>query len=103
MVDVCRFGHKGILHPAAATPDRPSPLTEMGLSVPVPRGWYCTCNAEIMFALKRLREDGVGRVVIKPVFGAAGEGIVFPTSDEQINDYHFPMGPVNLEEYLVSI
>ena len=44
--------------------------------------------------------EGIERVVIKPVFGAAGEGILFPRTEEEIVNYHFPMGPVNLEEFL---
>jgi len=34
------------------------------------------------------------------VFGAAGEGIIFPKSDEEVHEYPFAMGPVNLEEFL---
>jgi hypothetical protein len=38
--------------------------------------------------------------VIKPVFGAAGEGILFLNSVEQLKMYDFPMGEVCLEEFL---
>ena len=38
--------------------------------------------------------------MIKPVFGAAGEGIIFASDDEILHRYDFPMGQVILEEFL---
>merc|ERR1719326_1690821 len=39
-------------------------------------------------------------VVVKPVFGAAGEGILFVSDVEVLKSYDFAMGDVILEEFL---
>jgi len=73
---ISKYGHKGILHPAAAEPDKPSLLNQNGVFVPVPRGWFCKEPSEIRFALQRMKADGitkVGRADTRPARSACEE------------------------------
>jgi len=91
------FGHKGCLHRRMSSLDTPCMIERIDPSIRVPRGYTCSTSEELQGAYKLL---GGGAVVIKPVFGAAGNGILFPTTEEEIAAYEFPMGDVCLEEKL---
>jgi len=63
----------------------------------VAAGYTCSTVAELLEAYRLL---DCPEVVIKPVYGAAGEGIEFVSSAERLANYDFPMGDVCLEEML---
>lgn len=87
-----KYASKGILHRHIRTPDVHSELENMGVGqVPVCRGWVCDTVEDLLMAWRDL---DVPKAVIKPVFGAAGEGILFPDSEEQLASYDFGMGQV---------
>jgi len=94
---VKKFGHKGILHRHIRTPDQPSIIEELGVNVKVAKGYVCSTVEDLLDAYKAI---GTSEVVIKPNFGAAGEGIIFVSEEEQLKLYDFPMGDVLLEEKL---
>jgi len=63
----------------------------------VAAGYTCSTREELLVAYRLL---DMPEVVIKPVFGAAGEGIEFVSSGDYLASYSFPMGDVCLEELL---
>ncbi|EGD83405.1 hypothetical protein, variant [Salpingoeca rosetta] len=94
-VDV--YGHKGILHRHVARPHEASVIERATPHVRVARGFTCDTVDDLLLAYDLLGDD---KAVIKPVFGAAGEGIVFVSSAAELTAYTFPMGQVSLEEFL---
>ena len=61
------------------------------------RGFTCSSVDDLLGAYALL---DCHRVVVKPIHGAAGEGILFLKSIEELREYTFPMGDVCLEEHL---
>jgi len=94
---LAEFGDKGCLHRHMACLDKPCTIERIDATIRVPKGYTCSLSSELQGAYELL---GSGAVVIKPVHGAAGNGILFPTSHEEIVAYDFPMGDVCLEEKL---
>ncbi|EKX41719.1 hypothetical protein GUITHDRAFT_74499 [Guillardia theta CCMP2712] len=94
---VQKFGSKGILHRHVRSLDTPSIIEEIDPNIRVARGYGCSTVDDLVEAYKLL---DCKEVVIKPVFGAAGEGIIFCSELEQLKMYDFPMGDVCLEEFL---
>mmetsp|Transcript_71650 Transcript_71650/g.202536 ORF Transcript_71650/g.202536 Transcript_71650/m.202536 type:complete len:571 (+) Transcript_71650:356-2068(+) len=92
-----KYGDKGILHRHMSALEMPSVIELIDPSINVPRGFVCTTQAELRGARKLLAGT---KVCIKPLAGATGVGILLDVSDEQIETYDFPLGPVNLEELL---
>ena len=96
-----KYGNKGILHPA---PDMTTPFGELvGDCVPsvnIPRGFTCRNQDELYAAWEILARAGVESLLLKPIFGATGEGIRSVVQREEVAQYEFPMGPVILEERL---
>ena len=64
----------------------------------MPRGYTCFNHVDLIRAHELL---GCEKTVVKPVFGAAGEGITFTNSVEELQAYEFTMGAVTLEEFLI--
>mmetsp|Transcript_70722 Transcript_70722/g.188787 ORF Transcript_70722/g.188787 Transcript_70722/m.188787 type:complete len:392 (-) Transcript_70722:160-1335(-) len=93
-----RFGHKGVLHRHISSLDTPSLIETIDPTILVARGYTCTTPEDLMHAHQLLGQPE--KVVIKPVHGAAGEGIVFVSCVDELRDYKFPMGDVCLEEFL---
>jgi hypothetical protein len=93
-------GHKGILHPRPGDADSISLLDKLLPGVAKPRGFLCSCVAELVSAAEQLCMDGVTDVLIKPVMGSDGEGIEFHSITANFSHYDFPMGDVVLEEKL---
>lgn len=92
-----QYSSKGILHRHIQTPQIPSTLEKLGVGkVNVPRGWVCDTVEDLLLAWRDL---DVTKAALKPVFGAAGEGIFFPESEDELRTYDFRMGQVLLEEY----
>eukprot|EP00043_Microstomoeca_roanoka_P020483 m.250105 g.250105 ORF g.250105 m.250105 type:complete len:1262 (-) comp17172_c3_seq3:208-3993(-) len=92
-----KYGHKGILHRYMSSLDKPSILEEIAPNVRVAKGYTCQTREELVKAWEMLACE---TVVVKPVFGAAGEGILFISDVEQLKTYDFAMGDVSLEEFL---
>ena len=92
-----KYGDKGILHRHMSALEKPSVIELIDPSINVPRGFVCTTKAELRGARKLLAGT---KACIKPLAGATGVGILLDVSDEQIETYDFPLGPVNLEELL---
>lgn len=92
------YGHKGILHRYIKDLDTPSVMEVIDPNIRVAKGYTC-CNVEELLKAYQLLE--CEKVVIKPVFGAAGEGIMFVSSEEELKIYDFCMGDVCLEEFLI--
>jgi hypothetical protein len=63
----------------------------------VARGFTCSTVEDLLAAYTLI---GSERVVVKPIYGAAGEGILFLSSADELRAYTFPMGDVCLEEHL---
>jgi formate-dependent phosphoribosylglycinamide formyltransferase (GAR transformylase) len=66
-------------------------------TIRVARGYTCSSVEDLLAAYTLI---GSERVVVKPIYGAAGEGIIFVRSVEELRAYTFPMGDVCLEEHL---
>jgi hypothetical protein len=94
---VNKYGSKGILHRHIQRLDEKSLIEEIDPSIRVARGYGCSTCDDLVEAWRLLE---CKQVVIKPVFGAAGEGILFINNVEQLRMYDFPMGEVCLEEFL---
>lgn len=98
-----KYGNKGILHPA---PDMSTPFGELvGECVPginIPRGFTCRNQAELEEAWRMLSEAGATNLLLKPIFGATGEGILPVRGEADFSGYAFQMGPVVLEERLCA-
>lgn len=74
-----------------ASPDQPSVIEQINPKIPVARGYYCETREQLLTAYKLL---DMKVVVLKPVFGAAGEGILFIHDEMELALYDFPMvGP----------
>ena len=95
---LAKFGNKGMLHRAMSDLETPSMIETIDPTIPVPRGFVCTTTEELLKA-RELMSD-LPDVCIKPLSGATGVGIILKPSLEDLQNYGFPMGPVNLEEYL---
>lgn len=94
---VNKFGSKGILHRHIQTLDVPSIIEDIDPNIRVAKGYNCSTVEDLLEAYRLL---DCKQVVVKPVFGAAGEGILFLSSAEQLKMYDFPMGEISLEEFL---
>ena len=94
---VNEYGHKGILHRHMSNLDQPSIMEQVAPNVRVARGYTCSTTEELVKAWELLQCE---MVVVKPVFGAAGEGILFVSDVEVLKSYDFAMGDVILEEFL---
>eukprot|EP00056_Hartaetosiga_gracilis_P005169 m.82069 g.82069 ORF g.82069 m.82069 type:complete len:1309 (-) comp12075_c2_seq1:42-3968(-) len=94
---VSQYGHKGILHRNMWSLDVPSLMETFTPNITVARGYTCRTQEHLVKAWELLECD---QVVVKPVLGAAGEGILFISDVEQLRTYDFPMGDVLLEEFL---
>eukprot|EP00051_Salpingoeca_urceolata_P006844 m.90543 g.90543 ORF g.90543 m.90543 type:complete len:1273 (-) comp15010_c0_seq4:98-3916(-) len=92
-----KFGSKGILHRHIQSLDTQSVLDEIAPGIPVAKGYGCSTVEDLLKAYELI---GAQEVVIKPVFGAAGEGIKFISQADDLKHYTFPMGDVCLEEKL---
>lgn len=92
-----QYGHKGILHRHMKCLDKPSEMEIIDSNIRVAKGYTCSDNDDLIKAYDLI---GMKDVVIKPVFGAAGEGIMFVSSVEELKIYDFCMGDVCLEEFL---
>jgi hypothetical protein len=92
-----RFGTKGLLHRHIADLSVPSEIENIDASITVARGFQCSTSEHLLKAYDLL---GGGEVVIKPMAGSAGEGIIFTDSRDDLQKYDFPMGDVVLEERL---
>mmetsp|Transcript_8522 Transcript_8522/g.21293 ORF Transcript_8522/g.21293 Transcript_8522/m.21293 type:complete len:497 (+) Transcript_8522:214-1704(+) len=93
-----KYGHKGCLHRHVRNLDVPSVVEQVcGSNVVVAKGYTCSTIEHLLEAYRLLECE---RVVIKPVFGAAGEGILFLKTEQELREYTFPMGDVCLEEHL---
>jgi predicted ATP-grasp superfamily ATP-dependent carboligase len=66
-------------------------------TIRVARGYTCSSVEDLLGAYALLECE---RVVVKPIHGAAGEGILFLKSVKELSEYTFPMGDVCLEEHL---
>lgn len=104
----------------------PSPLERIAPHIPVPQGYYCENQDELVSAYQLL---GSTDAIIKPVGSAAGEqtgrdrpnppripsgvctglccavlhaggGIMIVNNTQQVTSYEFPAGPVVIEELL---
>jgi len=98
------WSNKAILHRNAFTGNRVKDLPfikEIDPSFPIPRGLAANTHHELMVAYGRLRQEGIERIILKPVVATTGEGIVKDVDKQFLKDYKFPMGPVILEEQLV--
>ena len=95
---LAKFGDKGMLHRKMSDLDAPSMIETIDPTIPVPRGYVCETTEELLKA-RELMSD-LPDVCIKPLSGATGVGIKLKPSLEDLQKYDFPMGPVNLEEYL---
>ena len=91
------FGHKGALHRHVRTPETPSLVETIDPTILVARGFTCSSVEDLLLAYEMI---GSRRVVVKPIYGAAGEGILFMSSEAELRAYTFPMGDVCLEEHL---
>lgn len=100
-----KYGFKDILHPHPG-PDQKSCLEMMGLAQPIakPRGYLCENREELVMAAKSFRENfpDVTEVLVKPVHGSDGDGILFFSvdDDEAFQNFAFEMGTVVMEEKL---
>jgi len=94
---VKKYGHKGILHRHIQTPDKPSVIEEIDPTIRVPKGFVCSTIDDLVEAHRVL---DCKRVVLKPVYGGGGEGVLLIDEVEQLRMYDFPMGDVMLEEFL---
>jgi hypothetical protein len=94
---VNKFGSKGLLHRHVRSLDEPSIIETIDSSIRVANGYNCSTVDDLLEAYRLLK---CKHVVVKPHFGAAGEGILFLNSEEQLRMYDFPMGDVALEEFL---
>ena len=93
------YGDKGILHRHMSSLNVPSVVETIDLagSIVVPRGYVCTNHTELVAARALLSDV---EVVIKPLKGATGVGIILKPDMTALEAYDFPLGDVNLEEFL---
>ena len=91
------YGHKGALHRHVRSLDVPSLIEVIDPSILVAKGYTCSSVEDLLLAYRMM---GCPRVVVKPIYGAAGEGIKFMSSEDELREYTFPMGDVCLEEHL---
>lgn len=95
---LAKFGNKGLLHRKMSSLETPSVIEEIDATIAVPAGYVCETVEELLAARELMSH--IEHVCIKPLTGATGVGIVLKPSLEQLEQYDFWMGPVNLEEYL---
>jgi hypothetical protein len=94
-------GHKDILHRHVRRLDELAVVERYPSLVEVlrtPRGYRCSDVDDLLKAYDLLDSQGV---VVKPVLGASGEGVLFFSNREDLVRYDFSMGEVLLEERLV--
>jgi hypothetical protein len=103
-----RYGFKDILHPRPhESQSFLESLLPPGVTVTVPRGYYCSNTEELMAAVALMKAapgPPMTDVCIKPVGASDGDGIEFVKlhdNDEKFASYQFLMGEVSLEEKLV--
>lgn len=98
---VSQFGSKAILHGCARIdPSYQQQVFPFTAGVKIPLGWVCRDLGELELGLNLLLDE-VERVILKPIHGTTGEGIIREiTSFEEVSSYDFPMGVVVLEEEL---
>jgi beta-aspartyl-dipeptidase (metallo-type) len=92
-----KFGNKSILHRHMSNLDIPSVIETIDPRVRVAPGYTCSNTAHLLAACKLL---AVKDVVIKPILGSAGKGILFISSEDELKLYDFPQGDVLLEAKL---
>jgi len=90
-------GDKGILHRHMDSLTTPSLIETVDPTIVVPCGYVCKNRPELLAARLLLADIDV---VIKPLKGATGVGIILKPSQQVLETYDFPLGPVNLEEFL---
>eukprot|EP00960_Hanusia_phi_P045811 757441-Hanusia_phi.AAC.1 len=91
------YGNKGALHRHIQSLDVPSVIESLDPTIIVPKGYTCSTSADLVKAYELI---GSKEVVVKPIYGAAGEGIIFVSDVEALQTYDFPYGIVCLEEKL---
>lgn len=92
-----KYGDKGLLHRHMDRLDEPSAIEKIDPDIVVPRGYVCE-TVEHLLAARELLGDT--ECCIKPLAGATGVGIVLQPTLEFLQSYEFPLGPVNVEEFL---
>ncbi|EKX35003.1 hypothetical protein GUITHDRAFT_146829 [Guillardia theta CCMP2712] len=91
------YGNKGALHRHIQSLDVPSVIESLDPTIIVPKGYTCSSCSDLVKAYELI---GSKEVVIKPIYGAAGEGIIFVSDVATLQSYDFPYGVVCLEEKL---
>lgn len=92
-----KYGDKGLLHRHMDHLDTPSEIEKIDGSIVVPRGYVCETNEHLLAARELLSDT---ECCLKPLAGATGVGIVLCPTNDFLREYDFPLGPVNLEEFL---
>jgi beta-aspartyl-dipeptidase (metallo-type) len=90
-----KFGSKGILHRHIADLSKPAIIEDIDPTIQVAPGYWVSNTEQLLQAYQML---AVKDVVIKPLTGAAGVGIVFPSSVDELKLYDFRHGDVLLEK-----
>lgn len=77
-----------------------SPALDQLDGLTIPKGYVADTRAELMNAFSALVSAGNTKLVLKPAFADAGEGIIYLTKHDrrQIEEYDFKFGPAILEE-----
>lgn len=89
--------NKSTLHPKPGEGTVSGAVRRLGLRVP--KGFSCDAATDLVHAATLMERMGIPRFLVKPVWGAAGEGIR-ELDMSGLSSYAFPMGPVVLEERL---
>jgi hypothetical protein len=92
-----QFGDKSILHRHIKSLDTPAVIDTIDAEIVVARGYVCESTEELLHARKLLQDVDV---VLKPIHGASGVGILISPDQKALEEYTFPIGAVNLEEKL---
>eukprot|EP01043_Picozoa_sp_COSAG02_P023717 COSAG02_NODE_1274_length_13507_cov_8.324060_8_plen_571_part_00 len=92
-----KYGDKGLLHRHMDRLDEPSEIEKIDPSIVVLRGYVCKTTEQLLEARELLSDT---ECCIKPLAGATGVGIVLCPTNDFLREYDFPLGPVNLEEFL---
>ena len=95
---MAKFGNKGLLHRKMKSLDTPCMIEQIDATIAVPSGYVCETVEELLAARELMA--GIEHVCIKPLGGAMGSGIVLKPSLQDLREYDFCNGPVNLEEFL---
>ena len=92
-----KYGDKGLLHRHMDALDEPSEIEKIDSTIVVPRGYVCETTEHLLAARELLSDT---ECCIKPLAGATGVGIVLCPTNDFLREYDFPLGAVNLEEFL---